>query len=99
LTCMHSDAELYARDRLVGMIGRLEAYDAIDQVEILCARRLLAPSDQLVRDDWQALIRTKLDYLPPAVWEQLTRLRMLLPYTGADIAQNEATLVASKVAS
>jgi DNA-binding SARP family transcriptional activator/tetratricopeptide (TPR) repeat protein/type II secretory pathway predicted ATPase ExeA len=61
--------------QLAAMLEQLDRYDAIDQVEILCAGRILP---RLRASDFhKALIENRLTQLPAAVAEQLTRLRML----------------------
>jgi type II secretory pathway predicted ATPase ExeA/tetratricopeptide (TPR) repeat protein len=63
--------------QLTAMLKHLDGYDAMDQVELLCARRILRVPSRLHLYDDNDLIDAKLAQLPKAVREQLTRLRML----------------------
>jgi DNA-binding SARP family transcriptional activator/tetratricopeptide (TPR) repeat protein/type II secretory pathway predicted ATPase ExeA len=71
----HSVCE--AEIALAAMLTHLERYDAMDQVELLCARRVLRVQSRLYQEDDKNLIEAKLTRLPEAVREQLTRLRVL----------------------
>jgi len=73
-----TDDEKYARARLTGMVDQLTTYDAIDQVEILCARKLLSRVPGSLNDELQLLIDAKLAHLPTAIVSQLANLRVLL---------------------
>jgi tetratricopeptide (TPR) repeat protein len=59
------------------MTRTLDTYDTMDQVEILCARGILQRRLPSNPNQGDPLIQEKLAHLPPAVTEQLTRLRML----------------------
>jgi DNA-binding SARP family transcriptional activator/tetratricopeptide (TPR) repeat protein len=76
LCTLQNGDRLDAREQLDQMRRVLETFDAIDQVEILCARRLfstsLNESDSYVGEIWQ-----RLELLPAAVSEQLRRLGVL----------------------
>jgi len=65
-----------ARKQLDQMITVLQTFDAIDQVEILCARRLLSTSNE-ESNCYFDRIRLGLGTLPPAVREQFRRLDVL----------------------
>jgi len=58
-------------------VQELSRFDAIDQVEILCAHAMLErqPETKTPRDP---LLREKLAELPPAVSDYLSRLGMLI---------------------
>ena len=60
---------------LSDMAARLSEYDALDQVDILCAVRMLQPV--AMRGAVQSELRAKLDFLPPAIESQLISLGML----------------------
>jgi DNA-binding SARP family transcriptional activator/tetratricopeptide (TPR) repeat protein len=74
LTTTDTDQEERARARLTMMLDQLETYDALDQAEILCARRLLSQVPQTTKDELSMLIKLKLARLPSAIADQLTRL-------------------------
>ena len=59
------------------MLEHLDTYDAMDQVEILCARRMLRRGPQSLLDDLNKSIQAKLARLPVAIGDQLARLGML----------------------
>jgi len=63
-----------ARAQLTQMVEQLHAYDAIDQVEILCAERILQDG---LQHNSRILIEAKLTQLPGAVRDQLIRLGMM----------------------
>jgi hypothetical protein len=60
--------------RLTDMVQELDAFDCLDQVEVLCAMQLLGSGP--LTEAHRALIERNLATLPAAVTEQLTRLGM-----------------------
>jgi hypothetical protein len=59
------------------MAKNMEMFDAIDQVEVLCARILLEKRRVNEKSDLTSLISRKLEDLPPAVTYQLRKLGVL----------------------
>jgi len=70
-------AEAEARDQIDRMARSLEMFDAIDQVEVLCAGTVLGNASGNALSDSSRLIRIKLGYLPPVTTQHLTRLGVL----------------------
>ncbi|MBA3445071.1 MAG: AAA family ATPase [Gemmatimonadales bacterium] len=70
-------AEAEARNQIDRMARSLETFDAIDQVEVLCAGTVLGNASGNALSDSSRLIRVKLGYLPPATTQHLTRLGVL----------------------
>jgi tetratricopeptide (TPR) repeat protein len=56
---------------------RIDSYDAMDQAEIMCAKRILELRTGEVRDETLRLLRAKLDRLPQAVRSQLVAVEAL----------------------
>lgn len=77
LTSLGSTAEARARDRIEGMGRCLDTFDAIDQVEILCAAQLIRDRLRPRLDALPRMVREKLEELPPAVSHQLVQLGLL----------------------
>jgi hypothetical protein len=77
LTSVGSQRESDAQNQIKELCGRLERFDALDQVEILCATCILG---RVKREDdaeiWM-LIERKLAGLPQAISEQLIQLQVL----------------------
>jgi DNA-binding SARP family transcriptional activator/tetratricopeptide (TPR) repeat protein len=71
ITCIGTTAEPYARDVLRSLEEHLHDYDAMDQVEILCANWLVDQANGLARRE---MIAERLKRLPPCT---ATRLRAL----------------------
>jgi hypothetical protein len=82
LIAARTEGEKEVRARLNAMVDQLTIYDAIDQVEILCARKLLSRVPGMLNDELQVLISAKLALLPSAIVFQLTNLRILLSSNG-----------------
>jgi hypothetical protein len=72
LTLSSEEERSAARQRLLGMVERISQYDALDQLEILCATRRLAPEQVSAYD-----IDERLNRLPPAIRSQLLALEQL----------------------
>jgi DNA-binding SARP family transcriptional activator/tetratricopeptide (TPR) repeat protein len=62
-----------------GFVSKLEDYDAMDQAEILCAKRILELQVGGLPEATSSLLRAKLEQLPAAVRAQLVALEVL-PY-------------------
>jgi hypothetical protein len=77
LTSIGSLTEPDAKAQITRMIQELEKFDALDQVEILCARNILGCESQSVLEESTRIIRNKLADLPPAITNQLARLGVL----------------------
>jgi hypothetical protein len=77
LTSLGTSAEAKARENIEGMGRRLDTFDAIDQVEILCSAHLLRDRSRLSLDVLPGLVREKLESLPPAISHQLIQLGLL----------------------
>jgi DNA-binding SARP family transcriptional activator/tetratricopeptide (TPR) repeat protein len=58
-------------------VSNLDRYDAMDQAEILCARRMLELQSGIVRDDTLPLLKLKLERLPPAARSHLAAMEVL----------------------
>jgi tetratricopeptide (TPR) repeat protein len=65
-----------ARPILEGLGHKLDEFDAVDRVEITCAR-LIADTSRRGDADFRALLATQLTELPPPVVTQLSRLGAL----------------------
>jgi hypothetical protein len=77
LTSLGTSFEDNAREEVHRMTKDLEMFDAIDQVEVLCARTLLERNGSPEKSDVTALIGRKLQDLPAAVTYQLVKLGVL----------------------
>ena len=64
-------------ERLDALIQDLGRYDAIDQVELLCAKRWLCAQTDGMSSEYMELIESRLSELPAAVREQLQRMEMV----------------------
>jgi hypothetical protein len=93
LTSRETRREDEARAEIAGLIDVLETFDAIDQVEILCASSVLDHSRQFALDSAMRLIAKKLAALPSAITQQLERLGVLSQYCPPEC--NDAHLLSS----
>lgn len=78
LSTMGTSREGMAREKLNRMVRDLDSYDAIDQAEVLCARRILHQGGREDLRESSQLIQIKLRALPQAITKQLERLGMLV---------------------
>jgi tetratricopeptide (TPR) repeat protein len=76
LCSLRSGDRIDAMKQLDQMLNVVQTFDAIDQVEILCARRLLSTSNE-ESSCYLDRIRQGLGLLPAAVTEQFRRLEVL----------------------
>jgi tetratricopeptide (TPR) repeat protein len=82
LASIGTETEAQARDGIRRMALNLETLDALDQVEVLCASRLIQEAESL---GLAGLIDMKLKCLPEAVSQQLGRLGVLsMPVVSRD---------------
>ncbi len=77
-TSVGTTSQPQARAQIEEMMGSLEKYDAVDQVEILCAGNSILKAAGMGTDNrFEAAIRRKLANLPPTIPEHLQRLGVL----------------------
>ncbi len=77
VTCRASGKHYHAITVLEGFLERIEDYDALDQVEILCSIRYANLSTGSCNSGLDEVIQEKLSALPPGVTHHLQRLEIL----------------------
>jgi hypothetical protein len=77
LTSVGTREESKARDQIKRMVDGLDTFDAIDQVEVLCAASMVGGDFGVPSHSSSSLILRKLEHLPAAIPQQLRRLGVL----------------------
>ena len=77
LTSVGTLAESRARDQIKRMTDGIDTLDAIDQVELLCAGKVVGNDSGAGAHSSSRLILRKLEHLPAAIPQQLRRLGVL----------------------